>query len=197
MAAGLINQFISAAYGQNVQPRRSFLVDKLGQPVASKHLTIVDDPFLADGLGSRPFGPLGLAIAKRTIVQAGRLESLLLDAYWARKLGVAPNGGGTTNLFVMPGCMATDDLIKSVGQGLYVTSLSGKGFKVTNGDYSRGASGIWIENGELTYPVQEVTIAGNMLEMFAAIEAVGDDLLFDSSVCSPSLLIGQMSLAGA
>jgi PmbA protein len=196
MAARLIGQLVGAANGHGVYRKSSFLAGKVGQQVASELVTIIDDPFMPEGHGSRPFGGEGLALSKRKIVDDGKLEMYLLDAYAARKLNTEPNGGGTTNLYLVPGDKSPESIIESVENGLYLTSISGPGFNSTTGDYSVGASGMWIENGKLAYPVSEITIASNVLEMFKGITAVGNDLEFRSSVCAPTILIDKMTVAG-
>ena len=169
-------------------------------------MTIVDDALIPGALGSRPFDGEGLATQKLVLVQDGVLQSYLLDTYSARKLGLASthhavrDGSGvsvaTTNLTLRPGTRSPEDLIRSVTNGFYVTELIGFGVNGVTGDYSRGASGLWIENGELTYPVEEVTVAGNLLRMFENVEGVGDDLVLRDRTASPTLLIGRMVVAG-
>lgn len=196
MAAQLLGQFAGVAHGASIYRRTSFLVDKLGEKVACPELTIVDDGLIPGGLGSRPFNGEGQASRHRVIVDNGVLASYFLDSYSARKLGFKPNGGSQTNLFIKPGTKTPQEIIASVKNGLYLTHVSGPGFNGVTGDYSRGASGIWIENGELAYPVQEITIAGNVLSMLQSVEAIGNDLEFRSSVASPTLKIGSMMIAG-
>lgn len=196
MSAQLLGQFAGVAYGSAIHRRTSFLVDKLGEQVACPELTIIDDGLMPGGLGSRPFNGEGQASRQRTIVDNGVLASYFLDSYSARKLGTKPNGGSQTNLYIKPGTKTPEEIIKTVKNGLYLTHVSGPGFNGVTGDYSRGASGIWIENGELAYPVQEITIAGNVLAMLKSVEEIGNDLEFRSSVASPTLKIGSMMIAG-
>lgn len=196
MAAQLLGQFAGVAHGASIYRRTSFLVDKLGEQVACPELTIIDDGLIPGGHGSRPFNGEGQASRQRTIVDNGKLASYFLDSYSARKLGVKPNGGSQSNLYIKPGTKTPQEIIASVKNGLYLTHVSGPGFNGVTGDYSRGASGIWIENGELAHPVQEITIAGNVLTMLKSIEAIGNDLEFRSSVASPTLKIGSMMIAG-
>ncbi len=196
MAASLLGKFASAADGAAIYRNSSFLVGKIGQKVASKSLTIVDDGLMPGKLGSRPWGREGLSLNKRTIVRAGRLEQYFLDAYSARKLKELPNGGGITNLYIEPGSTSAEEIIASVQNGLFLTSTSGFGFNAVTGDYSQGAAGIWIENGQLAYPVDEITIAGNLLEMLNCLEVVGNDLAFRGSISSPTLLISRMTVGG-
>ena len=205
-AASLVRSLAAAASGPSLYRRTSFLVDRLGAKIGSPLMTIVDDPLIPGGLGSRPFDGEGLPTGRTTLVGDGVLESYLLDTYSARKLGMksthhaARDGGGvsvsTSNLMLLPGRDKPAALIGSVKQGLYVTELIGFGVNGVTGDYSRGAAGHWIENGELAYPVEEVTVAGNLLEMFAKLEAVGDDLTLRDRTAAPTLKIARMVVAG-
>jgi PmbA protein len=192
----LIGKLARAADGQAIYRKSSFLVDKIGEMVANKEITIIDDPHMPGRIGSRPWGTEGLKISKRTIVGEGRLEQFFLDGYAARKLETLPNGGAQSNLYLQPGKHSPEEIIRSVKNGLYLTGISGMGFNPVTGDYSLGASGLWIENGELIYAVDEITIASTMIEMLNAIEAVGNDLEFRSSVSAPTLLVGRMTIGG-
>jgi PmbA protein len=166
----------------------------------------VDDALIPSALGSRPFDGEGLATGRTVLVREGMLESYLLDTYSARKLGLASthhagrDGAGvsvtTTNLMLLPGKTPPRELIGSVKNGFYVTELIGFGVNGVTGDYSRGAAGQWIENGELAYPVEEVTVAGNLLEMLSSIDGVGDDLVLRDRTVAPTLRIGRMVVAG-
>jgi PmbA protein len=206
MAASLVRSIAGAVSGPSLYRRASFLLDKLGERIAGPAITIVDDALIPGALGSRPFDGEGLATRKTTIVREGILESYLLDTYSARKLGLASthhaarDGSGvtvsTTNLMLLPGTASPADLIRSVTSGFYVTELIGFGVNGVTGDYSRGAAGMWIENGELAYPVEEVTVAGNLLQMFQNIEGVGNDLVLRDRTVSPTLMIGRMVVAG-
>jgi PmbA protein len=205
-AASLVRSIAGAASGPGLYRRASFLVDRLGKRIAAPAVTIVDDGLVPRALGSRPFDGEGLATRSTVVVGEGVLESYLLDSYSARKLGLrsthhaARDGAGvgvsTTNLVLRPGSTPPEDLIRSVKSGLYVTELIGFGINGVTGDYSRGAVGLWIENGELSYPVEEVTVAGNLLEMFGAIEGIGNDLVMRDRTVSPTLLVGRMVVAG-
>jgi PmbA protein len=205
-AAGLIRSIAGAASGPGLYRRASFLVDRLGTRIAAPSVTIVDDGILPGALGSRPFDGEGLPTRRTVLVNAGVLESYLLDTYSARKLGrqsthhATRDGSGvtvgTTNLMLLPGPATPADLIASVDNGLYVTELIGFGVNGVTGDYSRGAVGLWIENGRLTYPVEEVTVAGNLLEMFAAVDGVANDLVLRDRTASPTLKIARMVVAG-
>jgi len=205
-AASLIRSIAGAASGPSLYRRASFLVDRLGTKIASPSVTIVDDGLLPGALGSRPFDGEGLPTRRTVLVGEGVLESYLLDSYSGRKLALASthhavrDGAGvtvgTTNLMLQPGTTSPQDLIASVREGLYVTELIGFGVNGVTGDYSRGAVGLWIENGTLAYPVEEVTVAGNLLEMFASIEGVGNDLVLRDRTAAPTLKIARMVVAG-
>jgi len=205
-AASLVRSIAGAASGPGLYRRASFLLDRLGKRIAAPSVTIVDDGLIPRALGSRPFDGEGLATRSTVLVGEGVLESYLLDSYSGRKLGLrsthhasrdgAGVGVSTTNLILRPGPTPPEDLIRSVKSGLYVTELIGFGVNGVTGDYSRGAVGLWIENGELTYPVEEVTVAGNLLEMFGAIEGIGNDLVMRDRTVSPTLLVGRMVVAG-
>ena len=207
MAASLVGHVAGAVAGPSLYRGASFLLDKLGQQIAAPGVTIVDDGTMSGGLGSRPFDGEGLAVLRTVIVDKGVLTSYLLDTYSGRKLGMASthhaarSGSGvtvgTTNLYLAKGEADPKDLIGSVKQGLYVTELIGFGVNSVTGDYSRGAVGMWIDNGELAYPVEGITIAGNLLDMFRAIDGVGNDLVFRDRTAAPSVLIGRMTVAGA
>ena len=183
------------------------MLHKLGTPIASDLVTVIDDPTIPGALGSKPFDAEGLPTLKKTIVDRGRLENYLLDTYSGRKLGMAstgnasrsvgePPGVAPSNFYLAPGSHSPDEITGSVKTGLYLTELIGFGVNLVTGDYSRGAAGIWIENGELTYPVEEVTIAGNLKEMFQNIEMVGNDLEMRGRIAAPTIKISRMTVAG-
>jgi PmbA protein len=205
-AASLIRALAGAASGPSLYRRASFLLDRLGTTIAAPRVTVVDDGLIPGALGSRPFDGEGLATRRTVLVREGVLESYLLDSYSARKLGLTSthhavrDGSGvtvaTTNLMLLAGPSTPAELIASVKRGLYVTELIGFGVNAVTGDYSRGAVGLWIENGELTHPVEEVTVAGNLLEMFTRIEGIGNDLTLRDRTAAPTLLIGRMVVAG-
>jgi PmbA protein len=206
-AGSLLANLCSAISGYGLYKRASFLLDQLGQTIASDLITVYDDGRMAGGLGSRPFDGEGLATRKNTIVERGVLKSYLLDTYSGKKLGLSSTGNaarsvgespsvGPTNFYLVPGVKSPQDIIGSVKEGLYVTDLIGFGINMVTGDYSRGACGFWIENGELTYPVEEITIAGNLKEMFKHIEMVGSDLVFRGRIASPTVKITEMMVAG-
>lgn len=205
-AASPIRALAGAASGPSLYRRASFLLDRLGAKIAAPGVTVVDDAVIPGALGSRPFDGEGLAGRRTVLVRDGVLESYLLDTYSGRKLGLrsthhaARDGSGvgvsTTNLMLLPGRATPDDLIASVKNGFYVTELIGFGINGVTGDYSRGAVGLWIENGQLAYPVEEVTIAGNLLAMFAAVEGVANDLVLRDRTAAPTLKIARMVVAG-
>lgn len=206
-AATLVRHIAAAASGPSLYRGASFLLNQLGKPIAAPGVTIVDDGTMPGALGSRPFDGEGLPIRRTVVVDKGVLASYLLDTYSGRKLGLpsthhgARDGSGvsvsTTNLYLAAGDADPADLIGSVKNGLYVTELIGFGVNGITGDYSRGAAGLWIDNGQLAYPVEEITVAGNLLEMFQAVEGVGRDLVFRDRTAAPTVLIGKMVVAGA
>ncbi|HEX7212683.1 MAG TPA: TldD/PmbA family protein [Methylomirabilota bacterium] len=207
MAASLVRHIAGAASGPALYRRASFLVGKLGERIAAPSITVVDDGTIPGALGSRPFDGEGLPVRRTVVVDRGVLSSYLLDTYSGRKLGLpsthhaARDGSGvsvsTTNLYLAAGDTDPVEMIRSVKSGLYVTELIGFGVNGVTGDYSRGAVGLWIENGELAYPVEEITVAGNLLDMFHAVEAVGNDLVFRDRTTAPTVMIGRMTVAGA
>ncbi|HSF24087.1 MAG TPA: TldD/PmbA family protein [Blastocatellia bacterium] len=205
IARDLVGDILGAVSGESIFRKSSFLVGQLGERVASDRLSVIDDGARPRGIGSRPFDGEGLPTRRTVVVNQGRLESYLLNTYTARKLGLKSTGNAARglvgspsvdagNLYIEPGPHSPEEIIKSVSKGFYVTELIGFGVNIVTGDYSRSASGIWIENGELTFPVQGVTIAGNLKEMLNAVEMIGNDLDFRGSVVSPTLLIGRMTI---
>ncbi|HLI03663.1 MAG TPA: metallopeptidase TldD-related protein, partial [Terracidiphilus sp.] len=211
-ARSLIGSLFEAVSGDAIWRGASYLAGKLGQTIAAPSVTIVDDhlmllPTGAGGFGTSPFDGEGLPSRRTVVVEKGVLRSYLLNSYAARKLGMksthnasrglagAP-GVGAGNLYLEPGAQAPEQLIGDVKQGLYVTSLMGFGVNTVTGDYSRGATGLWIENGQLTHAVEEVTIAGNLGEMLRNVTAIGNDLIFRGAVASPTLRIDGMTIAG-
>ncbi len=205
-AASLIRTLAAAASGPALYRGASFLLNRLGKRIASSAVTMVDDGTLPQGPGSRPFDGEGLAARRTVVAHEGVLESYLLDSYSGRKLGLpsthhAARGGSgvtvaTTNLYLSPGTASPEELIASVKRGLYVTELIGFGVDMVTGDYSRGAVGLWIENGEPAYPVEEVTVAGNLLEIFEAVDGVGNDLVLRSRTSAPTVRVARMVVAG-
>jgi PmbA protein len=205
IARDLLGDIFIAASGESIFRKASFLVGQLGEKIASERLTVVDDGLIPRGLGSRPFDGEGLPTRRTVVIRNGVLENYLMNSYTARKLGLkstgnagrglsGPPGVEAGNLYIEAGPHTPDEIIKSVSKGLLITELLGFGVNIVTGDYSRSAGGIWIENGELTFPVQGVTIAGNLKEMLNSIEMIGNDLDFRGSVISPTLLIGRMTI---
>ena len=212
-ARSLLGSVFEAVSGDAIWRGASFLAGRLGEPIAAASLTIVDDntmllPTGAGGFGSSPFDGEGLPSMRTLVVENGVLRNYLLNTYTARKLGLKSThnasrglagtpGIGCGNLYVQPGTLTETQIIADVPAGLYVTSLMGFGVNVVTGDYSRGATGLWIENGQLTYAVEEVTIAGNLAGMLKNVSAIGNDLVFRGAVASPTLRIDGMTIAGA
>jgi PmbA protein len=203
LACGLLGNFVQAASGGALYRKSSFLVDALGKPVFAPHVSIEEDPYLPRGSGSSPFDEEGVRGLKRAVVRDGRLEGYFLSSYSARKLGMKSTGnsGGSYNLTLRSrNTEAEDDLevmLRRLNRGLLVTELIGQGINYVTGDYSRGASGFWVEQGRIQYPVEEITIAGNLKHMFGAIAAVGTDEVVRGSKISGSVLVEGMTVAGA
>lgn len=206
-AGSLLGNLCSAASGYSLYKGASFLAGQLGKQLAPEYFTVYDDGRMVGGLGSRPFDGEGLPTRKNTIIEKGVLKSYLLDTYSGKKLGLPSTGNasrsvgespsvGPTNFYLVPGQTSPEDILKTVKDGLYVTELIGFGINMVTGDYSRGAGGFWIENGELAYPVEEITIAGNLKQMFKDIELIGNDLEFRGRIASPTIKISQMMIAG-
>jgi PmbA protein len=206
-ARSIVGHVFQACAGDAIYRKSSFLIDQLGEKVAAPHLTIVDNARLLRGLGSSPFDDEGVSTRMTPIIENGILRNYLHSAYSARKLNAQPTGNGSrtgagsvsvgpTNFYLMPGTTAPEDIIASVSSGLYVVELIGHGVNAVTGDYSRGVVGIWIENGKLTYPVQEVTIAGNLRQMLQDIELVGSDLTFLGDISAPTMKIRNMVISG-
>lgn len=198
LAAGLISSLVSAISGGNLYRKSSFLLDSLGQQVLSPNVTIVEYPHLKRGLASASFDNEGVATKARTVVQDGVLQGYMLSSYSARKLGMASTGnaGGNHNLIVSHNDIDFQGLLNKMGTGLLVTELLGHGLNMVTGDYSRGAAGFWVENGVIAYPVEEITIAGNLKEMFMQIVAIANDVLVQGSKQVGSILIERMTVAG-
>ncbi len=198
ISAGLISHLISAISGGSLYRKSSFLLDSLGTQVMSPHITIEEQPHLLKGLSSSPFDNEGVATYPRTLVKNGVLEGYVLSSYSARKLGMTTtaNAGGNHNLIVSHGDLDFNGMLKAMGTGLLVTELLGHGVNMVTGDYSRGAAGFWVENGVILHPVEEITIAGNLREMFKQIVAVGSDVLIQGSKQVGSVLIENMTVAG-
>lgn len=199
VARGLWGHLLSAISGGALYRKASFLLDKLGQPVCSPVVNLRQQPFIPRGSASSAFDHEGVATVERDIVAAGVLQSYALSSYSARKLGMETTGnaGGIFNLVAQPTAGDLQALQNAMGTGLLVTELMGQGVSTVTGDYSRGAAGFWIENGEIAYPVQEITIAGNLADMLASIEAIGSDQDCRGGVRSGSVWVPQMTVASA
>ncbi|MGH9645937.1 MAG: TldD/PmbA family protein [Bryobacteraceae bacterium] len=206
-ARNLLGDLFDAIDGGAIYRHASFLTGKLGEKIASEALTIVDDATMPGLFGSSPFDDEGVTSRRTVVIEGGVLKSYLLNTYTALKLGLKTTGNasrglagsagvGPGNFYIEAGTRPEGDLIAGVRQGLYVTELIGASANTVTGDYSSGAAGLWIENGELAYPVSEITIAGNLKQMLMNLEQVGANLEFRSSIASPSLLIGEMTISG-
>ena len=198
VAASLIGHFVSAVSGGNLYRKSSFLLNQLGQAVFSKNMRIDDVPDIPRGLASSAFDDEGVKTQRRTIVENGVLNGYFLGSYSARKLGLITTGnaGGNHNLIVKSDDIDLNGLLKKMGRGLLVTELLGHGINPVTGDYSRGAAGFWVEHGEVQYPVEEITIAGNLKQMYQQIVAVGNDVLVQGSRQCGSILVENMTVAG-
>ncbi|MFO1371175.1 MAG: metalloprotease PmbA [Candidatus Competibacteraceae bacterium] len=198
LARGLIGHFVAAIRGSALYRKASFLLDRLGTSVFPGFVTICERPHLPKALASAPFDGEGVATADRDLVSGGVLQGYVLDSYSARRLGMSTTGnaGGTHNLIVEPGPLNHEELLQQLGTGLWVTELLGHGVNLVTGDYSRGASGFWVENGEVQYPVHEITIAGGLAEMFKGIAAIGNDVDARGGIRCGSLLVERMTVAG-
>ena len=207
VARSLLDHIFDAVNGDSVYRKASFLAGRLGEQIASESLTIIDDGTMPGLFGTSPFDDEGVPSRRTVVIERGVLKSYMLNCYTARKLGLKTTGNasrgitgnagvGHGNLFAEPGAKSPEEIIASVKNGFYVTELLGFGVNIVTGDYSRGASGLWIENGELAYPVHEVTVASTLGEMLQSLEAIGSDLEFRGSIASPTLLCGEMTISG-
>ncbi|MDX1368916.1 metalloprotease PmbA [Pseudomonas sp.] len=199
LATGLFGHFLAAISGGNLYRKSSFLEGALGQQLFPDWLSLDERPHIPRALGSAAFDGDGLATYAKPFIEGGELVSYVLGTYSGRKLGMpsTANSGGVHNLFVSHGAEDQQALLKRMGRGLLVTELMGQGLNMVTGDYSRGAGGFWVENGEIQFPVQEVTIAGNLRDMFKQIVAVGNDLELRSNIRTGSVLIEKMTVAGS
>ena len=204
----LLGDVFGAASGGSIYRRMSYLVDKVGQQIASPMITIVDDAIMTDGVASRPFDAEGVKSSNVVVVEKGVLKQYVCDSYAARRLNLKPTGNasrsyqgnpgvGSTNLYIKNGETSPAEIIKSVKSGLYLDRVGGQGMNSTTGDFSMGANGYWIENGEITHAVQEITVAGNVLKMLNNVKAVGNDLNFKlGTTASPTLLVSEITVGG-
>jgi len=207
-ARSILGLIAGCVMGSTIWRKSSYLHGREGTQVASSMVNIVDDPLIKRAPGSRPFDGEGLVSRKNVVVENGILKTYLCDSYSARKLGRTSTGnasrGGsagvscsTTNFILSPGTDSNEAIVKGTKQGLYVTEMMGFGFNAVTGDFSRGASGFWIENGELAYPVSEVTISLNIDELYKRIDAIGSDLDLRTSTAAPTIRVSRMTVAGA
>ena len=199
IAPSLLRSFTSSIRGSALYRKSTFMLDKLGQQIFPDFVTISEDPLLLQGLASSAYDGDGVATRARNIVEKGILNNYILDAYSARKLGLpnTGNAGGVRNLAIKSGNLNLEQLVSEMHTGLLVTEMMGQGVNPVTGDYSRGAAGFWVENGEIQYPVEELTIAGNLVDMFMGLVAVGNDNDNPGSITTGSWLINQMTVAGA
>lgn len=204
----MIGLFAGCIMGSSIWRRSSYLVDRVGTRVASDLVSLVDDPLIPKAPGSRAYDGEGLVSRKNEVVHRGELRSYLTDSYSGRKLGLESTasasrgssggvGPSTSNFILQPGTTTAEELIRSTPSGLYVTEMMGFGFNAVTGDFSRGAAGFWIENGELTFPVNEVTISLNLDEILKRVDAVADDLDLRTSVAAPTFRVSSMTIAGS
>jgi PmbA protein len=208
VARGLVGAVFDAAAGDAIYRGASIFAGKLGEEVAASSVTVVDDGTIPGGFGTSPFDAEGLPSRRTVIVEKGVLRSYVLNTYAGRKLGMKSTGNAgrglagnpyldAGNLFLEAGAQTAEEIVQGVERGLYVTRMLGQGVNLVTGDYSRGAAGLWIENGELQYPVHEITIAGNLREMLRNITAIGSDLVFRGATAAPTLRVDGMTIAGA
>lgn len=207
VAGSVLGNIFEAASGDSIYRQSSFLVGKLGQKVAGENVSVIDDGTIPGGFGTMPFDGEGTPTRRTVVIEKGVLQSYLLNTYTARKLGLKTTGNaarglagnpgiGSGNFFLNPGTRTPHQIIADIKRGLFVTEFLGFGVNLVTGDFSRGASGIWIENGELTFPVEEITVAGNLKNMLNNISEIGSDLEFRGSVACPTLRIDGMTIAG-
>ena len=203
LAAGLLGALVQALSGGALYRKSSFLLDSLGQQVLPEHIDIEEDPFVVRGKGSSPFDEEGVKVRARRIIDAGHVQGYFLSSYSARKLGMKTTGnaGGSHNLTLRSRLTAPGDdldaMLRKLHRGLFVTELMGQGVNYVTGDYSRGASGYWVEDGRIAYPVQEITIAGNMKDMLRSIVAVGADAYNYGAKTVGSVLLDRLKVAGS
>jgi PmbA protein len=206
-ARGLLDHIFEAVDGESIYRKSSFLAEKLGQKIAAENVTIVDDGTMPGLFASAPFDDEGVPSRRTVVIERGVLRNYLLNTYTARKLGLKTTGNaargitgnasvGHGNFYLEPGDRSPEEIIRTTRKGLFVTELIGTGVNIVTGDYSRGAAGIWIENGEFAYPVSEVTIAANLQQMLLDIEYIGSDLEFRGSSAAPTILIREMTISG-
>jgi PmbA protein len=207
VATSILEHIFEGVNGDSVYRGASFLAGKLGQKIAASHVNVIDDGTMVGGFGTSPFDGEGIPTRRTTVIHNGVLSSYLLNSYTAKKLGLMTTGNasrglagtpgiGPGNYFLQPGSRTPQQLIGEVKEGLYVTEFLGMGVNLVTGDYSRGASGLWISGGELTYPVEEITVAGNLKDMFMNISEIANDLEFRGSVAAPTLRMDGLTVGG-
>ncbi|MDD5035990.1 MAG: metallopeptidase TldD-related protein, partial [Methylococcaceae bacterium] len=198
VAGGLLGHFIGAIRGGNLYRKSSFLLDHLGKQIFPDFIHLHEQPHLPKALGSAPYDSEGVATHSRDLVRDGILQSYVLSTYSARKLGLQTTGnaGGVHNLILDPGDLDLAGLLRKMGTGLLVTELMGQGVNIVTGDYSRGASGFWVENGVIQFPVEEITIASNLRDMYLNILGVGSDVDMRGNTRTGSILMAEMTVAG-
>jgi len=207
IAGALVGHIFEAVNGDSIYRGASFLTGKLNEKIAGDNINVVDDGTMLGGFGTSPFDSEGVPSRKTVVVENGVLKSYLLNTYTAKKLGLATTGNasrglagtpgiGPGNFFLRPGTQSAQEIIRDIKEGLFVTEFLGFGVNLVTGDFSRGASGLWIQNGEFAFPVEEITVAGNLKDMFFNISEIGNDLEFRGSIASPTLRIDGMTVAG-
>jgi PmbA protein len=207
VSTSILEHIFEGINGDSVYRGASFLAGKLGQKIAGDNVTIIDDGTIPGGFGTSPFDGEGIPTRRTVVIENGVLKSYLLNTYTARKLGLQTTGNasrglagtpgiGPGNYFLQPGPKVPKDLIAGIKEGLYVTEFLGQGVNLVTGDYSRGASGLWISNGELTYPVEEITVAGNLKDLFFNVSEIASDLEFRGSVAAPTIRIDGLIVGG-
>lgn len=198
VAKGLMGHLVRAVSGGSLYRKASFLLDSIGQPIFPDFVSMDERPHIPQGLGSSPFDNEGVSTKPRTLVEAGVLQGYVLDSYAARHLGMQTTGnaGGVHNLYINSTGQSLNDLLEEMGRGLLITEVMGQGVNILTGDYSRGASGFWVEHGEIQYPVEEITLAGKLTEMFQGVQAIGSDVDPRGNLLTGSWLIDSMTVAG-
>ncbi len=198
MTRSILGFLYQCINGTSIYMNRSFLVDKIGEEIANKNVTIIDNGLIPGALGTRPFDGDGIPVQKHVVINQGVLKTYLTDVYSARKLNMEPTGNasGANNFYLEKGEYSPDEIIKSVDNGLLLISTMGQGTNTVTGDFSRGAFGMWIENGEIAYPVAEITVSGNLSQMLENIEMIGNDLRFNRSITGPTVKISEMTVSG-
>ena len=207
IARSMLGHIFEAVSGDSIYRDSSFLAGKLGEKIAHENLTVIDDGTIPGLFGSSPFDDEGVPSRRTVVIEKGVLKNYLLNSYTARKLGMKTTGNasrgitgnasvGHGNFYIAAGALPPEEIIKQIKTGLYVTELIGFGVNIVTGDYSRGAAGVWIENGELAYPVSEITIAGTLMQMLEQMESIGSDLEFRGSMAAPTLMFPEMTISG-